>query len=116
MFFSGICLLNYKKNNISPKIKKILISFIKSNNQFLKSLSKNYKYSYQTNTIKKYKKINNFRVIGMGGSILGTQTIYEFLEQKIKKKFKFIKIFKISKKIKKYLNLIVSKSEIQLKQ
>ena len=113
MLTSGISLINYKKNKISPKIKKILISFIKSNNQFLKSLSKNYKYSYQTNTIKKYKKINNFRVIGMGGSILGTQTIYEFLEHKIKKKFKFINnlqnIQKKNKK-KKYLNLIVSKS------
>ena len=102
MLTSGISLINYKKNKISPKIKKILISFIKSNNQFLKSLSKNYKYSYQTNTIKKYKKINNFRVIGMGGSILGTQTIYEFLEHKIKKKFKFINnLQNIQKKNKK---------------
>ena len=102
MLTSGISLINYKKNKISPKIKKILISFIKSNNQFLNSLSKNYKYSYQTKTIKKYKKIKNFRVIGMGGSILGTQTIYEFLEHKIKKKFKFINnLQNIQKKIKK---------------
>ena len=48
----------------------------------------------------------------MGGSSLGTQAIYDFLEHKIKKKFEFLDNLKSQKKKKKkrYLNLIISKS------
>ena len=64
--------------------------------------------------IKKYKKYSNFRIIGLGGSSLGTQAISQFLKNKIKKQFTFIDNLetKIQKKFKnkKYVNLIVSKS------
>ena len=49
----------------------------------------------------------------MGGSILGTQAIYDFLRHKIKRKFEFINNLDSSLKNKikkKYTNLIVSKS------
>ncbi len=49
----------------------------------------------------------------MGGSILGTKAIYEFLSEKIKKKFSFIDNLQPKKKINKKkntINLIVSKS------
>ena len=49
----------------------------------------------------------------MGGSILGTQAIYNFLNYKIKKNFYFLdnlNSYKYKKKEKKYLNIIVSKS------
>ena len=49
----------------------------------------------------------------MGGSILGTQAIYDFLKYKIKKNFIFINNLnfeKINYEKKKYTNLIVSKS------
>ena len=49
----------------------------------------------------------------MGGSTLGTQSIYDFLNFKIKKKFTFLDNLNSSKKKidkKKYLNLIISKS------
>ena len=49
----------------------------------------------------------------MGGSTLGTLSIYDFLNNKIKKKFEFIENLKkniSNKKSKKYLNLVVSKS------
>jgi glucose-6-phosphate isomerase len=51
-------------------------------------------------------------VIGMGGSSLGTQTIYDFLKHKIKKKFVFSDNLQVNlnKDKKKYTNLIVSKS------
>ena len=57
---------------------------------------KNYK------SLKKFKEIN---IIGMGGSILGTQTIYNFLKDKIQKKIKFFNNLQIKnlKKIKKIL-------------
>ena len=35
-----------------------------------------------------------FRIIGMGGSSLGAQAIYDFLKKKIKKNFYFLIIYK----------------------
>ena len=50
----------------------------------------------------------------MGGSILGTESIYNFLKNKVKKKFYFHNNLKSEinspDKKNKYLNLIVSKS------
>jgi glucose-6-phosphate isomerase len=103
---------NLKKNN--TKIKKDLKLVLKENNIILKSLGTGYKNNYSKKTISKYKKYLNIRVIGMGGSILGTESIYAFLRNKIKKNFYFEN--NIQSKIKtqnkkyKYLNLIVSKS------
>jgi len=101
---------NLKKNlSVKKKLNKIL----NKKNSVIESLSKNYKNSYDKKLLNKYKKSLNFRVIGMGGSILGTQAIYDFLGNKIKKKFKFINNLDSSfkkKTEKKYVNLIVSKS------
>ena len=102
---------NLKKKNL--KIVKTLNSLIKQNNQIISSLSSNYKDSFKKEKIRKFKKFSNFRVIGMGGSSLGTQAIYDFLKNKINKKFFFIDNLKpIQKnfKNKKFVNLIVSKS------
>ena len=100
-----------KKNN--KKIKKDLNILLKENNTVLKSLSSTYKNSYAKATILKFKKYSHIRVIGMGGSILGTDSIYNFLKKKIKKNFYFNnnlqpKIILHNKK--KTLNLVVSKS------
>ena len=50
----------------------------------------------------------------MGGSILGTEAIYHFLKNKIKKNFYFNNNLQARLKVKnksvRYLNLIVSKS------
>ena len=54
--------------------------------KILETLKTNYKYGYTKNQLSKIKKNNNFRLIGMGGSILGTEAIYDFLKHKIKKK------------------------------
>ncbi len=113
MLTSGIKFLNFKKNNFSTQIKKNFLSILKVKNHIIDSLGKGYNYSFNKKNIENYKKYNNFRVIGMGGSTLGTQTIYEFLNHKIKKKFMFIDNLQNKKKInqkKKYLNLVVSKS------
>ena len=52
----------------------------------LKSLTNNYSYSYKKKDLKNLKKYTEFNLVGMGGSILGAQAIYDFLEHKIKKK------------------------------
>ena len=79
----------------------------------LKSLTNNYSYSYKKKDLKNLKKYTEFNLVGMGGSILGAQAIYDFLEHKIKKKFFFfsnLQNFKILKSNKKRLNIVISKS------
>ena len=103
---------NFKKN--SKKIKNDLRLLKKKNDTVFQSLGPKYKNNYKTSIILKLKKYQSVRIIGMGGSILGTESIYEFLRHKIKKKFSFINNLTIKKKIKssnkKILNIIVSKS------
>ena len=113
MITSGIYFKNFNSKLKKLKIKDKLSLLLKNKNSILESLSKNYKNSFTNKILKKYKKYQNFRLIGMGGSTLGTQTIYSFLNHKIKKNFLFIdnlnpKNDKNSKK--KIVNLIVSKS------
>ena len=49
----------------------------------LESYSKNYKFDFSKNLIKKFSKNKNIIIIGMGGSILGTKAIYSFLRNKV---------------------------------
>ena len=70
---------NYKK------IKKNFQNLIENQPKLFDTLKPNYKYSYSKKKISKYKKFSNIRIIGMGGSILGSEAIYSFLKQKIKK-------------------------------
>ena len=104
---------NNKNNKNNKKIKKNLQIILKENNEIIKSLGPNYKNTYNKKIILKFKKYLNLRVIGMGGSILGAEAIYEFLKNKVKKNFLFnnnlkSKIDTYDKK--KYVNLIISKS------
>ena len=112
MLTKRIIFKGYKLKKINHSIKNKFLNLIKENNFILQSLSKNYKDSFSKKKIFKYKKINNFRVIGMGGSTLGTQSIYDFLRHKIKKNFLFIDNLQpnLKKEKKKFLNLVVSKS------
>ena len=103
--------LSIKKNKI---IKKDLLNLLKKQPKLFKTLKPNYKYSYSKKIISKYKKFDNIRIIGMGGSVLGTEAIYDFLKKKIKKKFIFVNNLNSNadyfndKNIN--LNLIISKS------
>ena len=82
---------DHKTKNI--KIKKIFQN-IKNNvlnekDKLLFSLSEKYKFSFNFIKLKKYKKFNSYKVIGMGGSSLGAEAIYSFLKFKVKKNFFF---------------------------
>ena len=112
MLTPGISFINFKKKNKSENLKKKLQLIIKGKNEILNSLSINYKDSFKKNLINKYKVFSSFRVIGMGGSILGTRAIYEFLKHKTKKDFLFVDNLQNSliQSKKKNLNIIVSKS------
>jgi glucose-6-phosphate isomerase len=98
MFSTNIKFKNFKIKKKTSNIKKDLKLLLQENNQVISSLTKYYKNSFNNKNLSKYKKFLNFRVIGMGGSTLGTQAIYDFLNFKIKKKFSFIDNLQPSKK------------------
>ena len=112
MLSSRIKFKKFKNKNSFSKISKIYKNLVISNTELLRSLSKNYNQSFTEKTILKHKKNKNFRIIGMGGSTLGSQAIYDFLNHKIKKNFEFIDnlIPQRKNEKKKFTNLIVSKS------
>ncbi|MDC1138012.1 glucose-6-phosphate isomerase [Candidatus Pelagibacter sp.] len=113
MLTRNIYFKNFKIKKNPQKIKKQLKKLLKENNEIIKSLRKTYKNSYSRKLVNKYNKGLNYRVIGMGGSTLGTQTIYDFLGKKIKKNFLFVdNLQSITKKNnkKKITNLVISKS------
>ena len=102
----------FKKNN--KIIKKDLNTLLKEKNSILDSLRTSYKNRYSKKIFLTLKNYTNINVIGMGGSILGTEAIYHFLKNKIKKNFYFNNNLQARLKVKnksvRYLNLIVSKS------
>ena len=113
MITNGINFKNFLINKKSKQITIILNHILNKKNQVIQSLSSNYKDSYNIKILNKYKKFKNFRVIGIGGSSLGTEAIYNFLRKKIKKNFSFINDLDFTtenKKDKNCLNLVVSKS------
>lgn len=122
------------KNNIHQKylnssfLKKSVKEFekiiqeinihINSSTETLSVLSKNYGFNFQTKDLKNFKKFKSIAIIGMGGSVLGSEAIYNFLEKKIKKKIYFfdnldlkkISDFKRKKNSNNILFIIISKS------
>ena len=110
----------YYKNII--RTKKIFNSFLmdleNNNIPLLGSFEKDYEFNFSTETVKKFSKFKNIVIIGMGGSILGTKSIYSFLKKKIQKKVFFFDNLdsNLNLKYKKIKNLknscfvVVSKS------
>ena len=82
------------------------------------NFTKDFIFNFNLKELTKFGKFNSCIVIGMGGSILGSEAIYQFLHHKIKKDFYFINdldenyILKLEKKLnfKNTLFLIISKS------
>ena len=103
---------DFKKKRKSKKIQFYLKDLIISKNKVINSLTQNYKYSYSKKLIRKYKKFKFIRIIGMGGSSLGSHAIYDFLKHKINKNFFFISNLNNTEKFpkKNFLNLTISKS------
>lgn len=87
MLTKSIKLKSFKKKNLEKNLNIKLKLLLNNKTELLKSLSKDYVDKYKISRIKKIVGKNNIRLIGMGGSILGSQAIYEFLKDKIKKIF-----------------------------
>ena len=73
---------NFLKVKNNKKVKKDFQDLLKNEPPCFDSLKPSYKYSYSKKIINKYKRFPKIRIIGMGGSILGTQAIYGFLKKK----------------------------------
>ena len=117
MLTPSIKLINFKyskKKQIKKKVNNIKNENLIEKYPLLKSFTSNYKYSYSKKDLKKIKKGNNFKIIGIGGSILGAEAIYQFLNHKVKKKFTFINNlnsnFDNEEFKSKATNIIISKS------
>ena len=87
MLSKNIKFLNFRSNKNNKKILFKLKSILKKNDQVIQSLRKTYKDSFNSQNLKLLNKNFDYRVIGMGGSTLGTQAIYDFLRKRIKKNF-----------------------------
>ena len=120
---------NIKKNHFSfdlnkrlsknyDKIFNKIVNQIELDRNTLNVLNQNFIFNFKTNHLNRFQKFKNIVVIGMGGSILGIEAIYQFLHHKIKKNCYFLgdfdikKIEHIKKKLKKNktLYLVISKS------
>ena len=105
------------KKNYFDIFKKITMNLENTRDTF-HALSKDFKFNFKMTDLRHFKKFKKIIIIGMGGSILGSEAIYNFLEKKIKKEFIFInnidenKLYSIKKKINlnETLFIIISKS------
>jgi glucose-6-phosphate isomerase len=113
MLTQNISFKNFLIHKKKLVVKKNLNLILNQKTQVISSLSKSYKDSFSKKNTKIFNKKLDYRIIGMGGSTLGAQAIYDFLKKKIKKKFIFVDNLNTSKnkQTKKNLNnLIISKS------
>ena len=111
MLTKNIKFKNFNLNHTNKKLKKIFSKILNKDDEILKSLTPNYKNQYSKSLIQKFKKKKVLKIIGMGGSILGTQAIHDYLRHKIKKEIFFFDNIETNLKIKKRAtNLIISKS------
>ena len=113
MFTKNISFINFQLKKKDKSTRSKLNLLLIKDDQVVKSLRKSYKDSYSKKILKIFKKKLDYRVIGMGGSSLGSQAIYDFLKYKIKKNFFFVNNLQAKQKIKSnklYNNLIISKS------
>ena len=85
MLTKNIDFENFNFNKSKKKILFLLNKLLKEDNEILNSLKNTYRNSYSRKLISKFKNFKEIVLIGMGGSILGSKAIYNFLRDKIKK-------------------------------
>ena len=109
--------INAISKNYNKVIKNIFYE-IDQSNKTLFVLNKKYKFNFNIKDLKKFQNFKTIALIGMGGSILGSEAINCFLKDKIKKKIYFFDNFNNNKLLRfkktenpsKVLFLIISKS------
>ena len=95
-----VCKNNFLKQDLNKNFsQKLLKKFnktiheinleIDNDKKLLHVLNKDYKFNFKLNDLRNFKKYNTIAIVGMGGSILGSEAVYNFLAKKIKKKVYF---------------------------
>lgn len=115
-YFDNLLIKKLVKKN--KKLEKKILENINSENQTLNVLNRKYKFNFKIKELKKFLKFKTVAIIGMGGSILGSKSMYYMFKDKIKKKFYFfddidlkkISSFKRKEKINNVLFIVISKS------
>ncbi len=110
--------INKTLNKKYPDILKNIFSNLKTNKNTFYLFSKNFKLNFKLQDLNKFKKFKTVVIIGMGGSILGSEALYGFLQDKIKKDFLFFnnidedKLERLRSKrdLKQILFIVISKS------
>ncbi len=114
-------LKGYKIKDLSKNFDRIFSEVkneIKNTNKTLNVLDRNFIFNFKIKNLKRFKKFKTIVLIGMGGSILGAEAIYNFFQEKIKKEIYFLndldenKVKNLKKKenLSKVLFIIISKS------
>ncbi len=113
-----------KKKSLTNLSHKFVKSFLEINNDIknqkktLNILSNKFNFNFKIKNLKQFEKYKTIAIIGMGGSILGSEAVNDFLKYKIKKKIYFfnnldenkISNFKKKEISSRVLFIIISKS------
>jgi glucose-6-phosphate isomerase len=109
---------NHNLNKTKIIFKSFLVDYENNKIPLLQTFEKNYELNFSNSIVRKFSKFNNIILIGMGGSILGSKSIYSFFKNKIKKQVFFFdnldsNLYSKYKNIKNLKNscfVIISKS------
>ena len=107
-----------KLKNDFESIRKNILNNLKNEKSFYSLFSDKFKLNFKIKDLDKFKKFKTIAIFGMGGSILGSEAIYQYLRNKIKKKIYFfdnidnekILSFKKNNRLIDTLFIIISKS------
>ena len=84
---AAIIKLKYCEPIKNPEIGTVQFARVANQDEIIKSLGKTYSNNYNIKKLKKFIGGSDIRLIGIGGSSLGAQSIYKFLGDRVKKKF-----------------------------
>ena len=86
-----------KLKNDFESIRKNILNNLKNEKSFYSLFSDKFKLNFKIKDLDKFKKFKTIAIFGMGGSILGSEAIYQYLRNKIKKRFIFLIILIMKK-------------------
>ncbi len=109
------------KSKLAKKFDRVFSNIkkdFKNTKKTLNILDNKFKFNFKKTDLKKFRKFKTIAIVGMGGSVLGAEAMYNFFGSKIKKKFYFfddlnenkLLEFKRNKKLSNILFIIISKS------
>ena len=109
------------KSKLAKKFDRVFSNIkkdFKNTKKTLNILDNKFKFNFKTTDLKKFRQFKTIAIVGMGGSVLGAEAMYNFFGSKIKKKIYFfddlnenkLLEFKRNEKLSNILFIIISKS------